>query len=643
MRSKAIRQTAMALGLSAFCAGGIASAQSQYSGIVIFGDSLSDPGNIPKFFGIDYPPPPYFENQFSNGPVYAKYLDSLFGISSPLQDYAIGGAKTGVGNIGGLPGNPSIGLPNAGIDGEISLYLQSKPTPTAGDLFIVWGGANDYLDLVQSFSGLGLSGAKLKAYLTAPTGPVTVSVGNLVADVTRLAQIGVKNFVVPNLPDLGATPLLNGKPITARQGAALSELHNQALAAAMGQLQQQLHVNITIVDVGAVFKGVLANPAQFGVDPAHTTQECIQSPACVANHQNYLFWDDVHPTGLLQQELSEVFLASLDGPTTVGAELDLDKIVQQDLFDHISARTAALRLGAAGLSFDNVGGASGTMGGDGDHGLSAFIADSYGWGSRDARSNVAGFDYSHNMTSGGVDYRINDWLAAGALIGYSETNDDLNNSLGSQSFNSYQAAIYATAFMGGWYGSLAGTYAYEEWDKIDRHVFIGNQTASASTNGHVLGGKVGGGYVMRMGDWSFGPAAEIRAAGYHIGSYTEHGTFGLNQEVDSQNTASVVGQFGVQAALATMIGDYAVTPQVRLNFDHEFHGSSRAIVTRIASQLSTSVTTDLAPEGDNYARIGVGVGVRLTDRFSALVDFDSTVGRGDGEDYSALARLKGSF
>jgi outer membrane lipase/esterase len=643
MRSKTIRQTVLTLAMSTACISGTASAQSQYSSIVVFGDSLSDPGNIPKFFGIDYPPAPYFENQFSNGPVYAKYLDALLGIGTPLQDYAIGGAETGAGNIGGLPGNPSIGLPNAGIDGEIALYLKGDPTPDPRQLFIVWGGANDYFNLISNLKNGGPTGAALKAYLTGPTGPVTVAVDNLVNDVTRLAQLGVKNFVVPNLPNIGATPSLNGSAATAGQGALLTSLHNQELAAAMGALQQRLHVNITIVDIGAVFKGVLANPAQFGVDPAHTTQECILNPACVASHQNYLFWDDVHPTGLVQQELAEVFQASLDGPTTVGAELDLDKVVQQDLFDHVSARAAALRQGAAGLSFDNVGGASGTIGGDGDHGLSAFITDSYGWGSRDARGNVAGFDYDHNMTSGGIDYRISDWLAAGALIGYSETSDTLNNDLGTQSFNSYQAAIYATAFANGWYGSLAGTYAYEEWDKLNRNVFIGNQTASASTNGHVLGGKLEGGYVMRMGDWSFGPAAEIRAAGYHIGSYTERGTFGLNQEVDSQNTASVVGQFGLQAALSAMIGDYAVTPQIRVNFDHEFHGSTRAIVTRIASQLSTSTTTDLAPEGDSYVRVGVGLGVQLSDRFSALVDFDSTVGRDGGEDYSMLARLKGSF
>ncbi len=624
-------------------AAGAAHAQNQFTDITVFGDSLSDNGNIPRLLGIDYPPAPYYMNMFSDGPVYATYLNGLLGVSSPLQDYAIGGAKSGAGNVGGLPGNPAIGLPNSGIDGEITYYEQSNPHPGAHDLFVVFGGANDYLSVAQGLPALGLSGAALTGYLTGSTGPVTTTVANLVTDVSRLAALGVKNFVVPNLPNLGATPLLNGNTTTAADGLLLTQSHNQALAQAMGGLQQQLHVNITIVDVYSVLNGVLANPAQFGVDPAHTTQECILNAACVAQHQNYLFWDDVHPTGLLQQELAEVFYDSVSGPTTVGAELDLDKIVQQDLFDHVSARTAALRLGAAGLSVSTMGGASATMGGDGDHALSAFVTDSYGWGSRDNRQNVTGFDYRHNMTSAGIDYRFSDWLAAGALIGYSETNDDLKNSLGSQSFDSYQMAVYGTAFMNGWYASAAGTYDYDEWGKLNRNAFLGGQTASASTTGHVVGGKLEGGYVMQMGAWSFGPAAELRAAHYYIGSYTERGAIGVNQEVDTQDTGSVIGQFGFQAALSTMLGDYAVTPQFRVNYDHEFHHGSRAIVTRIASVLTTSVTTDLAPDADNYVRLGAGIDVKLTDRFSALVDFDSTVGRDGGEDYSALARLKATF
>lgn len=640
MNFKFVGAPILALSLSLFVPA--AQAQSQYSSITIFGDSLSDPGNIPVFFGIAYPPPPYYQNQFSNGPIYAKYLDSLFGISAPVNDFAIGGAMTGAGNIGGLPGNPSIGLPNAGIDGEITYYLQSNPTPGKNDLFFVWGGANNYLNTVGTFAGLGLSGRKLTQYLTSPTGPVTVAVSNLVTDVTRLAGIGVKNFVVPNLPDLGDTPKLNGDPTTKAQGGQLTNVHNRTLAAAMGELQQQLHVNITIVDIGAIFRDIVADPAKYGVDPNHITDQCILNAACVAQHKNYLFWDDVHPTGLLQQELSNAFFASLSGPTTVGPQLDLEKVVQQDLFDHISARTAALRLGAAGLTLSDFGGADGTIG-DPDKPLSAFVTNSYGWGSRDARQNTVGFDYEQNTTSAGIDYRLNDWSAAGVMIGYSAASDDLRDSMGSQSVDSYEAAVYATAFTGGWYGSAAGTYVYTDWGKLNRNAFVANQTATASTSGRILGGKLEGGYVMQTGNLSFGPTAELRLANYRIGSYTERGAVGLNQEVDGQDSTAIVGQFGVQASIATTIGDYAVVPRIRIDWDHDFRHASRAIVTRIASQLATSVTTDIAPDAQDWVRLGVGVDIKLTDMFSALVDFDSAVGRDGGEDYDALVRLKARF
>ena len=76
---------------------GQAAAQNQYSSITIFGDSLSDPGNIPKFFfGFNYPPPPYYQHQFSDGPIYAYYLGGEFGISAPFTDYAIGGDRKSV-------------------------------------------------------------------------------------------------------------------------------------------------------------------------------------------------------------------------------------------------------------------------------------------------------------------------------------------------------------------------------------------------------------------------------------------------------------------------------------------------------------------------------------------------------------------
>src|SRR5690349_20324352 len=84
-------------------------AQSPYSDLYVFGDSLSDSGNafvatsnLPGFSQI--PGPAYFEGRFSNGFNYADQLSlRLFGQpTAPWLDgghnFAVGGATTGTEN-----------------------------------------------------------------------------------------------------------------------------------------------------------------------------------------------------------------------------------------------------------------------------------------------------------------------------------------------------------------------------------------------------------------------------------------------------------------------------------------------------------------------------------------------------------------
>jgi outer membrane lipase/esterase len=620
---------------------GLAHAQNQFSSITIFGDSLSDPGNIPKFFfGLNVPAPPYYKNQFSNGPIYAYYLGSEFGISAPFTDYAIGGALTGNQNFGGLPGNPLVGLPNAGINGEISLYLSSNPHPTARDLFIVWGGANDYFGYLNSTTlPAGATAAQLTGIFTAPGGPIPTAITNLVNDIDRLAAIGVKNFVVPNLPNLGTTPSYSGSSTTAVPATLLATLHNQQLAQAMAQLQQQLHVNVTVVDIGAVFNDAVTNPAKYGL--ANVTDQCILNAACVAQQLHWLFWDGVHPTGYTQQILSEVYFASLSGPTTVGSELELDKIAERGLFDRLSAREAALRTGASGLAIDNVAGVSGSA--DGDSPLSAWLSGFYGWGSQDTRQNVVGFDWQNTGFIGGVDYRLTDRLAVGGAVGYAETNADFANAMGKQTVDSYQLALHVTAWSDGWFASAAGTYTYSDWTKLHRNAFVAGQTAAATSGGLVFGARLEGGYEARWDGLMLIPAAELRYAHYRIGGYAESGAVGLDQAVDGQGEQSLIGQIGVEARTDTNIAGNAVTPRLHVALDHEFRNPVRTIVTTLVSQPETFVATEIAPTPDSWARVGAGIDVHLADAFTALLDFDSIVADGRNEGYSILGRVKFSF
>src|SRR6188472_2981783 len=64
--------------------------------MVVFGDSLSDNGNLYEFMKHQLPQdPPYFAGRFSNGPVWVEHLVASYFPNDPsshLFDYAFGGA-----------------------------------------------------------------------------------------------------------------------------------------------------------------------------------------------------------------------------------------------------------------------------------------------------------------------------------------------------------------------------------------------------------------------------------------------------------------------------------------------------------------------------------------------------------------------
>ncbi len=100
--------------------------------LIVFGDSLSDSGNLYTYTGTAFPPsPPYDPGHFSNGRVWAEVLaDALFlgGLTPSLlggTNYSWGGAETGF-------GLSSQGTPNLGE--QVKAYLiRSSPK-----IFMLW-------------------------------------------------------------------------------------------------------------------------------------------------------------------------------------------------------------------------------------------------------------------------------------------------------------------------------------------------------------------------------------------------------------------------------------------------------------------------------------------------------------------------
>lgn len=238
-----------------------------YNGVVVYGDSLSDNGNL--FNTIGYPPPPYYQGRFSNGPVAVEYLAQNLGV--PLTDFAWGGATTGIGNIADGGDQNHLGL--LGLPGMTTAFAATvgsiTPQQAAGSLFMVWGGPDD-------FTANGLSTA------TADT-----AVNYLMTIVDGLRAIGVQHILVPGMPDLGMTPEYRANGLGG-VGSQLSAYFNAEL------VQKLQGTGVTYFDTYTLLDNIIANPEQYGF--SNVTDPCFDGVSVCGDPSKYLFWDGLHPT-----------------------------------------------------------------------------------------------------------------------------------------------------------------------------------------------------------------------------------------------------------------------------------------------------------------------------------------------------------
>jgi phospholipase/lecithinase/hemolysin len=312
----------------------------QMSNLFVFGDSLSDGGNS----GIvsraatggtfTYPPPPYYNGQFSNGPVAVEYLWNLYSPSNPFAlkpslsggtNYAIGGATTGTVNYNTVSASVPPPLQPAysslGAQWQLDTFAAQAPTfDPATSLFVVWLFPNDVFYTLDTGNLSGQVNG-------SPGGPNLVANGiaNILATVQTLAALGAEHFLVPNMPDLGTTPF--GRSLAPADTVALSLLSNAFnlnLAAALTALDGAMAAEIVQADVAAMLAAIEANPAAFGY--TNTTDACVynlQNGLCnPSNWHSWLFWDEVHPTTSTHEYLAMQFAAAVPEPAS-GALLAL--------------------------------------------------------------------------------------------------------------------------------------------------------------------------------------------------------------------------------------------------------------------------------------------------------------------------------
>ena len=269
-------------------AGAVPTIGSGYDRLIVFGDSLSDVGNVDDAtFGL-VPGGDYFDGRFSNGPVHVEHLSAGLGLGTVVHsrdgglNFAHGGALT---TGTGFPNNLFV----RDLDDQVDRFLDDDG-PDAGDLFVVYVGGNDVAGLADDGGG-----------------DATAPAGRVVDELARLYDAGARDFLVPNLPPLGLTPRFAGDPLA----TSLTLDFNAALADGLSAFGAgRPDAGVFGLDVAGLFADVVADPSAFGL--VNVTDPALDAPG--ADPSAYLFWDDFHPTAAGHRLLGRAALAAVPHP-----------------------------------------------------------------------------------------------------------------------------------------------------------------------------------------------------------------------------------------------------------------------------------------------------------------------------------------
>lgn len=254
-------------------------AATPFSKIVTFGDSLSDTGNAYDLTGGLYPPsPPNAQGRICDGEIWVEHLAKLLGMELDGDDqYAVAGARTDTGNFNAYFG--LFMLDDTGFQSQVDAYLEDSGAAGADPdaLHLIWIGANDIFTTLTFSGNMGQT--------------VAQAVQNTAQQIAKLHSNGARHIFVANLPDLGLTPFGRSLgPQFSAQLSGLTDMYNAGLKQALDALDAD-GIKTIRLDTAALIREIVAFPAAFGL--VNVTGQALVDEE---NPNDYLFWNDVHPT-----------------------------------------------------------------------------------------------------------------------------------------------------------------------------------------------------------------------------------------------------------------------------------------------------------------------------------------------------------
>jgi phospholipase/lecithinase/hemolysin len=144
-------------------------------------------------------------------------------------------------------------------------------------------------------------------------GALKAGITSIITQMAQLYGMGVRQFVVSNVPDVGATPEFQARDAGFSGVAEFATLWTMQWNAALESALDQLQLPGAVISYFDLFS--------FSTDPellamfANSTDACLTADSICSDPASYFYWDSFHPSStshaLVAEALSRTVIATL--------------------------------------------------------------------------------------------------------------------------------------------------------------------------------------------------------------------------------------------------------------------------------------------------------------------------------------------
>ena len=599
---------------------GNASGQN-FSNVVVFGDSLSDSGNVGRF-------------TTNPDPVWSERVAQTFGSSGMNSlaggsNYAFAGACVNPDQNAYCKSDEIFPVPR--VPAQIALYLsQSGGSADPNALYAIWGGVNDVADSAENDP------------LNAARQTMTAA-GVNVAQIRDLQDSGARHILVSNLPDISKSPYAISLGQIAQRGLPqLVAVYNKVLHDGIRERED----GIVPINVFALFNEIVENHETYGFtditgkacrDPNNPNANAANSFTCGpegsgspvtyesgANRQ-YLFADGSHPSGATHEMIASLVTSTLAAPVQVSLAgeggVEMAGI-------HRSA-VSAERMADLGLD-RSVGS------------WRAYVTGRIGKYKLDALPRLGETQANVQVLTLGANHRAGSNLWWGAALSFGRYNNDASGA--SLDSTAVIGSVHGTWRRGGLYVSGALSAGSTSVD-VKRSITLGPavRAEQGSTSAGQFGAELDAGWILGPADGlQHGPFFGLAWLNQTVDGYRESGNLSTSMNFSGFDRDSLIARAGYRVTRTLVLDRVGLRPYAHVAVAKEFKDDPISVTAGSNTMPGRFTLSGFTPPR-HWASTDLGLVVSLYEKVSVFAGYSGRLGSESREDHRLNLGLSMTF